>query len=146
VLVDLALDYSKAARLAVAKAETCDDAAYRSVIGLLQAAGYLVSPIKDVAGMAVMRTVAMLANEAADAANQGVATSSDIDTAMRKGVNYPRGPLAWADDLGFATIERVLKNLSSQYQGERYRVSPWIRQKMWHENASGAILSHATTI
>jgi 3-hydroxybutyryl-CoA dehydrogenase len=131
VVVDLALDYSKATRLALAKADTCDDAAYRSVVGLLQAAGYLVSPMKDVAGMAVMRTVAMLANEAADAVNQGVATPGDIDTAMRKGVNYPKGPLAWAGDLGFEAIELVLRNLASQYLGERYRVSPWIRQRIW---------------
>ena len=61
--------------------------------------------LKDVPGIAVMRTVAMLINEAADAVNQGVATVADVDTAMRKGVNYPRGPLAWADDLGVKTIQ-----------------------------------------
>jgi 3-hydroxybutyryl-CoA dehydrogenase len=130
-VVDLALDYSTATRLAVARAQSCDEAAYRSVVGLLQAAGYAVSPMKDVAGMAVMRTVAMLANEAADAVNQGVASAPDIDIAMCKGLNYPRGPLAWAEQLGFATVARVLENLAFEYQSERYRVSPWIRQRIW---------------
>lgn len=135
VVVDLALDYSTATRLALARAESCDEAAYFSIIGLLQAAGYAISPMKDVAGMAVMRTVAMLANEAADVVNQGVATASDVDIAMRKGVNYPKGPLSWAGDLGFQAIACVLENLASQYQGERYRVSPWIRQMTWGDNS-----------
>ena len=52
--------------------------------------------------MAVMRTVAMLANEAADAVNQGVCSAAAVDIAMQKGVNYPRGPLAWADAVGAA--------------------------------------------
>lgn len=136
VTVDLALDYSKATRVAIARSEGCENGVYRSVVGILQTAGYQVSRIKDVAGMAIMRTVAMLANEAADAANQGIATASDVDTAMRKGVNYPKGPLEWAQELGFATIEGVLQNLTAHYQGERYRISPWVRQRIW--NANGA--------
>jgi len=131
VLIDFALDYLKATRVAVAKAGTCSERAYSSVVGLLQAAGYPVSPLKDVAGGVVMRTVAMLANEAADAVNQGVATPADVDTAMRKGVNYPCGPLAWADEVGLETIQRVLANLSAHYGGERYRVSPGISKALW---------------
>ena len=53
-------------------------------------------------GMLVMRTVCMLANEAADAVNQGVASAEAVDIAMRLGVGYPRGPLAWAEALGAA--------------------------------------------
>ena len=44
----------------------------------------------------------MLANEAADAVTQGIGTAADVDLALQKGVNYPRGPLAWADALGVA--------------------------------------------
>jgi 3-hydroxybutyryl-CoA dehydrogenase len=131
VAVDLALDYTKMTRVAIAKASTCDERAYLSAVGLLQAAGYMVSRLKDVPGIAVMRTVAMLANEAADAVNQGVATPADVDTAMRKGVNYPRGPLAWADDLGLEAVQKVLTNLAAHYGGERYRVSPRIRELLW---------------
>jgi len=131
VVVDLALDYSKATRLAIAKANGCDERAYLSAVGLLQTAGYAVSRLSDVPGLVVMRTAAMLINEAADAVNQGVATVADVDTAMRKGVNYPRGPLAWADELGIRTIEQVLVNLAFHYGGDRYRVSPRIRQLVW---------------
>jgi 3-hydroxybutyryl-CoA dehydrogenase len=131
VVVDLALDFMTAGRVAVAKAVTCDHRAYSSAVGMLQAAGFEVSSFKDVPGLAVMRTVAMLANEAADAVNQGVANATAVDTAMRLGVRYPRGPLAWADDLGLPFVATVLGNLARCYGGERYRVSPLIEQCVW---------------
>jgi hypothetical protein len=71
VLIDLALDYTQATRLAVSVAH-CFAPAAAAAVGLLQAAGFAVSRFADVPGLAVMRTVAMLANEAADAVNQGV--------------------------------------------------------------------------
>ncbi len=127
-LADLALDYAKAKRIAVSKSSTCDPSAYLSAVGLLQAAGFEVSCLKDTPGLVVMRTVAMLANEAADVVNQGVATVADVDTAMQKGVNYPRGPLAWADELGIERVNEVLTSLNAYYGGERYRISPLLRQ------------------
>ena len=131
VLLDLAFDFGTAKRVALCKADHCSEEAYRSVVGLFQAAGYAVSRLDDVAGMAVMRTVAMLANEAADAVNQGVCDIASADLAMEKGVNYPRGPLAWADAIGVATVQRVLMNLAFHYGEERYRVSPLLRRKVW---------------
>ncbi|NVM75573.1 3-hydroxybutyryl-CoA dehydrogenase [Duganella sp. SG902] len=129
VLFDLALDYGAATRIAVARADQCAPAAYHAVVGLLQAAGFTVTRLDDVPGMAVMRTVAMLANEAADAVNQGVCGAAAADIAMRKGVNYPRGPLAWADAIGIEQIVRVLANLAASYGEDRYRVSPLLRRK-----------------
>ena len=129
VLFDLALDYGSAKRIAVACSDQCAPAAYRAVVGLLQAAGFSVTRLDDVPGMAVMRTVAMLANEAADAVNQGVCSAAAADIAMQKGVNYPRGPLAWADAVGIEHIVRVLANLASSYGEDRYRVSPLLRRK-----------------
>ncbi|HYD94522.1 MAG TPA: 3-hydroxyacyl-CoA dehydrogenase PaaH [Noviherbaspirillum sp.] len=131
VLFDLALDYSKSTRLAVAAAEQCDPQAFRAVVGFLQSAGYAVSRLDDVPGMAVMRTVAMLANEAADAVNQGVCDAAGADIAMQKGVNYPRGPLAWADSIGLEYVMRVLLNLARLYGEDRYRVSPLIQKRVW---------------
>jgi len=131
VLVDLALDYETAGRLAVAVAAQCEPAAAEAAVGLLQAAGYAVSRLADVPGLAVMRTVAMLANEAADAVNQGVCAATAADAAMRLGVNYPRGPLAWADQVGVATIRNVLANLGASYGEDRYRVSPLIRRAVF---------------
>jgi 3-hydroxybutyryl-CoA dehydrogenase len=129
VLHDYALDYEAATRMAVARADTCSDAAYASVVGALQAAGVAVSRLDDVAGLAVMRIVAMLANEAADAVVQGVADADAIDLAMQQGVNYPRGPLAWADAIGAATIRDVLANLATHYGEDRYRISPLIARR-----------------
>jgi 3-hydroxybutyryl-CoA dehydrogenase len=121
---DLALDYATCPRLAIACADTCSPQAAAAAIGALQAAGIAVTRIDDVAGLIVMRTVAMLANEAADAVAQGIASARDIDLAMRNGVNYPRGPLAWADAIGVAHVCAVLRNLGLQYGPERYRIAP----------------------
>jgi len=131
VLIDLALDYCKASRLAIAAAEQCEPAAISSAIGLLQAAGFAVSRLRDIPGLAVMRTVAMLANEAADAVNQGVCSVSGADSAMRLGVNYPQGPLAWADQVGVAAIRDVLANLGASYGEDRYRISPLIQRAVF---------------
>ena len=80
--------------------------------------------------MLVMRTVGMLANEAADAVNQGVCDAASVDTAMRLGVGYPRGPLAWADALGLGTVTTVLANLAAAYGEDRYRTSPLLRRRL----------------
>lgn len=129
VLVDLALDYGKAARLAISVADQAGGHAAKGAAGLLQAAGFAVSQMDDAPGMIVLRTVATLANEAADAVNQGVCTASDADLAMRKGVNYPRGPLEWADALGLSHVVALLENLVQAYGEDRYRVSPLLRRK-----------------
>jgi 3-hydroxybutyryl-CoA dehydrogenase len=131
VLVDLALDYATAARLAVSVAAQCDDAAANSAIGLLQAAGFAVSQLQDIPGLIVMRTVAMLANEAADAVNQGVCDAAAVDTAMRLGVNYPCGPLAWANRIGLAQVGTVLGHLAHTYGEDRYRTSPLIQHHVF---------------
>lgn len=131
VLIDLALDYDKATRLAISAAEQCEPAALASAIGLLQAAGFGVSRFMDVPGLAVMRTVAMLANEAADAVNQGVCSETAADSAMRLGVNYPLGPLAWADRIGAENVCNVLANLGNCYGEDRYRISPLIQRAVF---------------
>lgn len=128
VLVDLCLDFEKTARVAVARADQCSDAGYRACIGALQAAGTHVTRIDDVAGMAATRIVAMLINEAADVVTQGIATAVDIDTAMRLGTSYPRGPLAWSDELGATFVTIVLANLQAHYGDTRYRVSPMLKR------------------
>ena len=129
VALDLAFDYKSCARVAVARADSCSDAAFASAAGALQGAGIAVSRIEDVAGLAVMRSVAMLANEAADAVNQGIANARDVDLAMRNGVNYPIGPLAWADVVGLAHVAAVLGNLAAHYGDPRYRISPLIARR-----------------
>ena len=126
VLFDLALDYSRCTRLAMARGDRCSDVSWREALGMLQAAGIAVARLDDVAGLAVMRIVVMLANEASDAVMQGIATATDIDLAMQKGVNYPCGPLVWADRIGPAHVQGVLTHLAAHYGEDRYRTSPRI--------------------
>lgn len=135
VSIDLALDYQKADHIAISRAEQCSDSALNSVIALLQALDFKVSVIKDTPGLLVMRTVAMLANEAADAVNQNVGSVEAVDTAMTLGVNYPKGPLAWADEVGIDHIGRTLLNLHQSYGEDRYRLSPLLAQKLFAEGA-----------
>jgi len=129
VLFDLALDYARCNRLGVARADTCSIGTFEAVAGALQAAGIAVSAVDDVAGLVVLRTVAALANEAADAVTQGVASARDVDIALQKGVNYPRGPLQWADAIGVARVREVLVHLASHYGDDRYRLSPLIARR-----------------
>ncbi|MGB9982965.1 3-hydroxyacyl-CoA dehydrogenase family protein [Herbaspirillum sp. AP21] len=128
VLVDLALNYATTSRLMVTKADQCHPRAYEAVAGVLQACGFTLSPMADIPAMIVMRTVCMLINEAADAVNQGVCSAADADMAMKKGVNYPRGPLAWANAIGVDTVAKVLRQLSATYGEDRYRVSPLLQR------------------
>jgi 3-hydroxybutyryl-CoA dehydrogenase len=130
ILFDLLLDPAQATRIALARADQCSDAAWHAAVGLFQKAGFTVTRLDDVPGMAVMRTVAMLANEALDAVNQGVCSAQAVDIAMQKGVNYPRGPLAWADAVGLRHVFTVLANLGATYGEDRYRVSPLLRRKL----------------
>lgn len=130
VLVDLALDYASARRVALAKADQTKEGALVTAAGLFQALGKAVSRVEDVPGLVVMRTVAMLANEAAEAALMGVASPADIDRAMTFGVNYPRGPLAWADRVGPARILAVLEALQAAYGDDRYRPSQLLRRRV----------------
>ncbi len=74
------------------------------------------------------RILSMLINEASDALYLRVASRDDIDMAMVQGVNYPKGLLAWADDLGIHTIVEKLDSLYVEYLEDRYRCSPLLRR------------------
>ncbi len=88
------------------------------------------APTEDrVLGQAVLdRILAMLVNEAVDAVMMGVASPADIDLAMTKGVNYPRGLLAWANELGLDVMLARLVALHEEYGEDRYRPSPLLRR------------------
>ncbi|HFA48814.1 MAG TPA: 3-hydroxybutyryl-CoA dehydrogenase [Bacteroidetes bacterium] len=74
------------------------------------------------------RIVAMLINEAADALYMNIASRDDIDLAMAKGVNYPKGLLKWADELGIETCVERMDALYHEYLEDRYRCSPLLRR------------------
>ncbi len=78
----------------------------------------------------VDRVVAMLINEAADALFLNIATAKDLDLAMTKGVNYPKGLLQWANDWGIENVYNTLKDLYDTYCEDRYRPSPMLKRMM----------------
>ncbi len=77
----------------------------------------------------VWRILIMLINEAADALHLNIASAQDIDLAMTKGVNYPKGLLKWADEKGIQNVLDGLDKLYLAYHEERYRASVLLRQK-----------------
>lgn len=126
IVFDLAYDYTQSTRIVLAPSDQATDQSLKEAIGFWQAIGKEVSVIDDIAGLCVMRTLAMLVNEGADAVNQGVCTVAAVDIAMRAGLNYPRGPMEWADTIGLDQIANCLSNLFTLYGDERYRLSPMI--------------------
>lgn len=88
---------------------------------------------RELAKKIVLRILSMLINEAADALYLNIASKEDIDLAMTKGVNYPKGLLYWADEIGIETVYKTLVSLKNKYSEDRYRPSP-IFQNMLNQN------------
>ncbi|MCX4982025.1 3-hydroxyacyl-CoA dehydrogenase [Streptomyces sp. NBC_00572] len=132
---DLALDYAAASRIVLSAREGVDPEILAEAVGLFQALGKKVSVIGDVPGMIVARTVAMLADVAADAVDRGVATAEDVDTAMRLGVNYPAGPLEWAGKVGYRRTCGLLRELHSRYANGRYAPGVGLMRRGYAEEA-----------
>ena len=72
----------------------------------------------------VARTVAMLVNEAVDLVHRGEASAEDVDLAMTLGTSYPRGPIAWGQEIGYDVVAAQLAELDEAFPGGRYRPSP----------------------
>lgn len=119
--------------LAYAVSESASDAWGQRAAQWLRHAGFTPQPMGDAPGLVVARTLAMLVNEAADAVLQGVCTPQGADTAMRLGVNYPAGPFQWLQQWSAQGIAQLLGRLNEYSRSERYRVSPWLQQRAWHE-------------
>ena len=79
------------------------------------------------------RILVMLINEAADALYWNIASAEDIDNAMTKGVNYPKGLLAWADEKGIDWCVAMMDQLYNIYHEDRYRCSPLLRAMQAHK-------------
>lgn len=104
--------------------------------GWLALAGVRPLQVADTPGLVVARTLAMLVNEACDAVHQGVCTEEAADSAMKLGVNYPKGPFEWLAAWGAAPVADLLDRLDAHYRGERYRVSPLLRFRLQQRRSS----------
>jgi len=91
--------------------------------------GAAVDVIHDSPGFIVQRVLAHIVNIACDIAQQRIASPADIDLAVRIGLAYPMGPLAWGDALGAPRVLRILEELSHAYGDPRYRASPWLSRR-----------------
>jgi 3-hydroxybutyryl-CoA dehydrogenase len=85
----------------------------------------------DVLGKYIVnRILCMIINEAADTHYLGIASVEDIDLAMTKGVNYPKGLLKWADEIGLSSVLETLNTLYNDYQEDRYRACILLKNKV----------------
>jgi 3-hydroxybutyryl-CoA dehydrogenase len=100
--------------------------------------GKAVSVIRDSGGFVTQRVVGTIVNIAADMCQQRVCSPADLETAVRLGLGYPRGPLALGDLYGPTNMLEVLFNLQTVYGDPRYRPSPWLRRR----GALGLSLMH----
>lgn len=101
---------------------------WQRAVQFMQSLGRDVEVIHDGPGLVAPRIIACLVNEAAFALQEGIASVDGIDTAMRLGVNYPNGPLDWADTIGPDVILRVLEGMHQQTGEDRYRPCPTLRK------------------
>ena len=95
----------------------------------LRSQGYECSVIKDSPGFVAQRIAACIANLGCEMAQIGLASPADIDTAMRLGLNYPRGPLELAEWQGVEITWRIMTRLQEITGDDRYRPSQWLRRR-----------------
>jgi 3-hydroxybutyryl-CoA dehydrogenase len=96
---------------------------------LFAADGGSVAVIHDSPGFIVQRVLAHIVNVASDIAQQRIADPPEIDLAVRIGLAYPMGPLAWGDALGPRRVLAILNELARAYGDPRYRPSPWLSRR-----------------
>jgi 3-hydroxybutyryl-CoA dehydrogenase len=84
--------------------------------------------VSDSPGLVLPRIVCMLANEAIFAVQEQVAEAEKVDLAMKLGVNYPKGPIAWTKELGYANVLAVLDHLYNEFHEDRYRAA-WLLRR-----------------
>ncbi|GGZ85436.1 3-hydroxyacyl-CoA dehydrogenase [Ignatzschineria indica] len=86
--------------------------------------------IRDSVGFVAQRVIASIVNLACDIAQQQIASVEDIDLAVKLGLGYPQGPLAWGDKIGPSKILRILEGIYESTHDPRYRVSPWLKRRV----------------
>jgi len=133
---DLVSNFETASRIGIAAS---DSSALSVAASLFQTAGMEVIKLEDHPGLLIMRTLALLANEAFEAEATQVATTSDIDMAMRLGLNLPAGPIDWAQKVGLEHIATVIEHLGRLHEADRYRVSHGLRRRLWQLRAQSSL-------
>lgn len=94
----------------------------------IETLGKEVAVVEDEVGLVFPRILSLIINEAVFTVMEGTATAGDIDVAMKKGTNYPYGPLEWADRIGLDEIYAIIRGLHRDLAEERYRPAPLLRK------------------
>ena len=115
-------------RVVLMMAPGADSQAADKVAAGIIANGRAATLIRDSAGFVGQRLAAMVSNLGCFMADIGLASPADIDTAMRLGLNYPKGPLEIADHLGVDTVFTIMQEIHNISGDDRYRPSLWLRR------------------
>ncbi len=111
------------------RSESSSPAAVARAERFFAALGKHVEWVGDAPGLVLGRIVCQVINESAFALGEGVGSAQDIDTGMVLGMAHPRGPFAWAREIGLEHVLAVLEGLWSEYREERYRPAPALRRR-----------------
>ncbi|UNZ16460.1 3-hydroxyacyl-CoA dehydrogenase [Streptomyces sp. 891-h] len=103
--------------------------AVRDAVAVLARDGHAVTVVRDTAGSVAQRLLASIVNVATGIAERGIAEPADIDAAVTLGLGYPRGPLAWGDEVGAARMLSLLRALHTETGDPRYRPTPWLAHR-----------------
>lgn len=112
----------------IAPALQTSEAAVQAAEAFFQSLGKETERVEDEVGLVFPRILSLIINEAAFALMEKAATPRDIDIAMKKGTNYPYGPLEWADRIGLDEIYAITRGLQRDLAEERYRPAPLLRK------------------
>lgn len=104
------------------------ESALKAAEAFFQTLGKEPVRVKDAPGSIFPRILSLIINEAARSLEERVAEAEEIDVAMRLGVNYPLGPLRWADQIGLNEVLAVLEGLQRETGDDRYRPTPLIKK------------------
>lgn len=127
ISIDMLTDFSKHRTLmpSIATDKTYIDQAH----AIFAANDHGVSIIAESVGFVAQRVLAMVINLACDIAQQSIATTADIDKAVKLGLGYPYGPISWGDVLGTRRILLILERITMHTGDPRYRPSPWLQRR-----------------
>jgi 3-hydroxybutyryl-CoA dehydrogenase len=108
----------------IARGKHTDTRLITKAAGILSSLGKEAVVVQDAVGLVIPRILCMLVNEAFFAMGEGVSEGPEIDTAMRLGTNYPRGPVEYSRTIGLDQVRCVLTALHAHFGEDRYRIAP----------------------
>jgi 3-hydroxybutyryl-CoA dehydrogenase len=119
---------AEAKLIELTRAEGSSPLAAQRAERFFRALGKDVAWVEDAPGLVLGRIVCQIVNESAFALGEGVGSAEDIDQGMLLGLSHPRGPLAWADQIGLDEVLALLDALCEEYREDRYRPAPALRR------------------